>query len=640
MSSVLKLKCQGEVHRILLPEGELTYEVVRNAIHEVYPDSTGTAKYIDEENDLCTLCPGSFSDFVELSGEHKGRKVLKLELYAPPSCAAAGVVNSTQDKPGAEVKCPWAAMVKNMKAGSMEGEHPIAAMIKGMTEGNLEGEHPMAAMMKDVMKGNADGVNPMADMMKIGMGIFKAFAQQDGNDSFRSGSKGGCKGQRGGCRGFLGEMRRGFALLQLRKNGELNAASVAALAAHSLPKALSFAAEHAEKIDWKAKAKLSELRPVLEDLRMLIASTQGLEECEPKIVNVLENDGASVSEALLALLSALSTLPFEAQIKFFKALYVSQEHRLQEVFAKVDEHMAWMPTIPLEHEGITCDGCGKCPIKGLRFKCKDCPDYDLCSACFGSKDSVHGGECSTHEFEMKVFPFSCHPGTAKGCWFGKGMGKRGKGKGKGKHHHFGMCGSDSKQEEPKACAREGCGFAVTWHPTHCCQACASFEGQHGPRCEQKPAAVAAAAEVEASPMLQEQSKTESQEFRDREPDFTFPVQVEDGRRLHIAWNKTDDLEQVAHSFAHEHHIPQEELPTIKAFLEHATAMSGDVGEKSEATPTGRSKQDEDEETLNQAKIQLEAMGFGFGDSDVLLELLKSNGGSVQKVIEILTADGQ
>ena len=28
----------------------------------------------------------------------------------------------------------------------------------------------------------------------------------------------------------------------------------------------------------------------------------------------------------------------------------------------------------------------------------------------------------------------------------------------------------------------GCGFAVTWHPTHCCQACAIRQG-HGPHCD-------------------------------------------------------------------------------------------------------------------------------------------------------------
>jgi len=33
------------------------------------------------------------------------------------------------------------------------------------------------------------------------------------------------------------------------------------------------------------------------------------------------------------------------------------------------------------HNFIICDGCEKTPIVGVRWKCSDCPDYDLCSEC-------------------------------------------------------------------------------------------------------------------------------------------------------------------------------------------------------------------------------------------------------------------
>ena len=33
------------------------------------------------------------------------------------------------------------------------------------------------------------------------------------------------------------------------------------------------------------------------------------------------------------------------------------------------------------HNGIACDGCAMEPIKGERFKCSICPDYDLCGHC-------------------------------------------------------------------------------------------------------------------------------------------------------------------------------------------------------------------------------------------------------------------
>merc|ERR1712048_720502 len=43
---------------------------------------------------------------------------------------------------------------------------------------------------------------------------------------------------------------------------------------------------------------------------------------------------------------------------------------------------------------------------------------------------------------------------------------------------------DDKVAVARACAREGCGYAVTWHPTHCCAMCVSH-GKHGGRCERK-----------------------------------------------------------------------------------------------------------------------------------------------------------
>jgi len=40
-----------------------------------------------------------------------------------------------------------------------------------------------------------------------------------------------------------------------------------------------------------------------------------------------------------------------------------------------------------QHPGVVCDGCGA-GIVGIRYKCNNCPDYDLCQAC-EAKGGVH-----------------------------------------------------------------------------------------------------------------------------------------------------------------------------------------------------------------------------------------------------------
>jgi len=648
MAVVLKIKSQSEIHRILLKEDELTFEAVQSAIRDLHPGAT-EVKYLDDENDLCTLCQSSFKDFVTFASEQNGRKVLKLEI----SAAALGPLPTQGER--------------HQGAASSDGPDKLMEdVMQRIMAAGAGGECPVEASVQGAMGGSLGGENFLVNSMKMGMRMLNSF----------SGHRGwhGPHGRH--CdhgHGHPGHHKLKFLVMQLRKNGALNSKSAAALAAYSLPQLLSHAADHEEKIDWKVKAKLQWLRPLLEDLRVLVAGTQGLEHCVSTIEGVLSGS-SSAGEATLILLTALDMLTFEAQIAFFENLYTSQEQRLEEFFARADKWMQWIPTMPLEHRGVVCDGCNKSPLKGLRFKCQTCPDYDLCGECFARKGSLHGGECSTHEFEMVRL---LHGGK-----WGKGGGKCGKGvcgKGKGK-----FCGKRCLDEtsipdneeiaQPRPCARSGCGFAATWHPTHCCAACQLSEGRHGPKCARK-----------AIPASMEKGTTEMQEMAEAESflavdvtqdtmemeasfDLAFPVIVEDGRRLVIAWNRADELHGVAESFALEHGIPPAELPTIKTFLERATDMSTSVCKKEESFTASKEEDNDDEapkqaqeqleknevmhdameraqnelmekegegEAVKLAQKQLEEMGFQIGNIEMLAELLSANGGDVQKLIDLI-----
>lgn len=141
--------------------------------------------------------------------------------------------------------------------------------------------------------------------------------------------------------------------------------------------------------------------------------------------------------------------------------------------------------------------------------------------------------------------------------------------------------------------------------------------------------------------------------------MTFPVVVEDGRMLNISWNKGDDHQAVAVSFAAQHGIGDGELPTILHFLAHAEQHAQAVAKHAEqhaqacakassaevlatgimdvSNPTGSGPTEspsyvfQDEGQL----AALDAMGFGFVDQEIKLQLLSAHKGNLDRVVEQL-----
>merc|ERR1719507_1282300 len=127
---------------------------------------------------------------------------------------------------------------------------------------------------------------------------------------------------------------------------------------------------------------------------------------------------------------------------------------------------------------------------------------NLCTDCFAKRGSLHlFDDCEDHTFRCIPFDWAAARrrarggvGMTKGAWAARrtmnGMWAKGKG----------MCGGGRRKDtkckglattkglgdvacDPQPCAG-GCGMQVTWHPTHCCRACA-VGSRHGRKCDLK-----------------------------------------------------------------------------------------------------------------------------------------------------------
>ncbi|KAL1957593.1 hypothetical protein VTO42DRAFT_5704 [Malbranchea cinnamomea] len=71
------------------------------------------------------------------------------------------------------------------------------------------------------------------------------------------------------------------------------------------------------------------------------------------------------------------------------------------------------------HRGVTCNSCGTMPIQGIRYRCANCIDYDLCETCEALQ--VH---IKTHLFyKVRIpAPFLGNPRQSQPVWYpGKPM---------------------------------------------------------------------------------------------------------------------------------------------------------------------------------------------------------------------------
>ncbi|KAJ3077106.1 hypothetical protein HDU98_008542 [Podochytrium sp. JEL0797] len=56
------------------------------------------------------------------------------------------------------------------------------------------------------------------------------------------------------------------------------------------------------------------------------------------------------------------------------------------------------------HRGVTCNHCSSQPIRGIRYHCLNCPDYDLCESC----ENLQDAHMTTHAFAKIRIPLPPH----------------------------------------------------------------------------------------------------------------------------------------------------------------------------------------------------------------------------------------
>ena len=64
------------------------------------------------------------------------------------------------------------------------------------------------------------------------------------------------------------------------------------------------------------------------------------------------------------------------------------------------------------HRGITCDACNVRPIRGIRYRCANCEDFDLCEGCEATNEHA-----PTHVFYKMRVPCFWGPGKTEPIWF-------------------------------------------------------------------------------------------------------------------------------------------------------------------------------------------------------------------------------
>jgi len=179
--------------------------------------------------------------------------------------------------------------------------------------------------------------------------------------------------------------------------GGPNQDGLATLFVHFAPMLLQQISANRDEVDKLATKKPEMVRGVLQALREGLEPFPQMQEANAALERILQTEDLQGLAAVLeSVLGGLTQLPAEQQRDIASIAFGGVLAKLlptADAMPEAEGHVA-------HHAGIVCDGCGMNPIQGSRFKCADCPDYDLCGDCHLRKDEIHPG----HSFDCKTQP--------------------------------------------------------------------------------------------------------------------------------------------------------------------------------------------------------------------------------------------
>ena len=99
-------------------------------------------------------------------------------------------------------------------------------------------------------------------------------------------------------------------------------------------------------------------------------------EIEDKLNEILDKNFDQLKEELIN----------ESKVKLNE---IVMESKIRNIDDEEEDDNIQTPSSVETHNGISCSGCGMCPIVGIRYKCVFCNHFDYCEKCEKEKGYIH-----------------------------------------------------------------------------------------------------------------------------------------------------------------------------------------------------------------------------------------------------------